>query len=110
MSLCLAAISIKVLTDLENGGRSVFYRHAGPKGPEEASIGKNARCAGDNPGHRGHRGNPAPASEQMRPRGGQAPALREGQQLAGDRPRATVPRALWHIRWNRQMRYNPRMV
>ena len=26
-----------------------FYRHAGPKGPEETSIGKNARCAGDNP-------------------------------------------------------------
>ena len=25
-----------------------FYRHAGPNGPEEASIGKNARCAGDN--------------------------------------------------------------
>ena len=30
-----------------------FYRHAGPKGPKEASIEKNARCVGDNPGNRG---------------------------------------------------------
>ena len=26
---------IKVLADLENGGRSVFYRHAGPNGSGE---------------------------------------------------------------------------
>ena len=25
-----------------------FYRHAGPKRPKEASIGKKVRCAGDN--------------------------------------------------------------
>ena len=42
---------IKVLADLENYGNPFFYRHAGPNGPEESSIGKNARCAGDNPGH-----------------------------------------------------------
>ena len=39
---------IKVLTDLENSGRAFFYRHAGPKGPEEVSIAKKTRCAGDN--------------------------------------------------------------
>ena len=27
--------AIKVLTDLENYGNPFFYRHAGPKGPEE---------------------------------------------------------------------------
>ena len=50
-----------------------FYRHVGPKGPKEASIGKNARSAGDNLGNLGNLGNPALDNWH---RGGQAPALR----------------------------------
>ena len=87
--MCLCSLGcrlIKVLADLENGATCISIDMQVLKDLKSHPLQKNARGAGDNPANRGHLGNPAPASEQMRARVGQAPALREGQQLTGDRP------------------------
>ena len=63
----LGCCLIKVLTDLENYGNPVFYRHAGPKGPEEMSS-------------------------RVNDRGGQAPALRHLKDPPPRVRRGPVPR------------------
>ena len=54
-SAVLRVLHIKDLKDLEFFCRRGYYRHAGPKGPEEMSVLR------DGLGHAGDRGGQAPA-------------------------------------------------